>query len=99
MNMMPLSLDMKLLALSDRIKYLDLHSVKPWMLVSLCNGNVYIWNYETQQMVKSFEVGDLHVCAAKIVVHPTQPFILTSDDCTCSFLYPGPHPVLWHCVS
>ena len=26
--------------------------------MSLYNGNVHIWNYESQQLVKSFEVGD-----------------------------------------
>jgi hypothetical protein len=28
-------------------------------LASLYNGNVYIWNYKTQNLVKSFEVSDL----------------------------------------
>ena len=55
---MPLRLDVKrrLLARSDRVKSTDLHPVEPWMLVSLYNGNVHIWNYENQQLVKSFEV-------------------------------------------
>ena len=46
----------KLLARSDRVKCVDLHPVETWMLVSLYNGNVHIWNYENQQLVKSFEV-------------------------------------------
>lgn len=29
------------------------------MLASLYNGNVHIWNYESQTLVKSFEVTDL----------------------------------------
>ena len=29
------------------------------MLASLYNGNVHVWNYESQTLVKSFEVTDL----------------------------------------
>ena len=43
---------------SDRVKSCDLHPTEQWMLVSLYNGNVHIWNYESQQLVKSFEVGE-----------------------------------------
>lgn len=55
---MPLRLDVKkkLLARSDRVKCVDLHPVETWVLVALYNGNVHIWNYENQQLVKSFEV-------------------------------------------
>lgn len=58
---MPLRLDVKrkLLARSDRVKCVDLHPTETWMLVSLYNGNVHIWNYENQQLVKSFEVRSL----------------------------------------
>jgi len=55
---MPLRLDVKrkLLARSDRVKSIDLHPTEPGTLVSLYNGHVHIWNHETQQLVKSFEV-------------------------------------------
>lgn len=77
---MPLRLDVKrkLLARSDRIKSTDLHPQEPWMLVSLYNGNVHIWNYETQQLVKSFEVCDLPVRAAKFVMRKS--WIITGSD-------------------
>ena len=54
----PLRLDIKrrLTARSDRVKCSDLHPTEPWMLVSLYNGNVHVWNYDSQQLVKSFEV-------------------------------------------
>lgn len=60
---MPLRLDVKkkLLARSDRVKCVDLHPVETWMLVALYNGNVHIWNYENQQLVKSFEVFILNI--------------------------------------
>ncbi|KAG5461322.1 MAG: WD40-repeat-containing domain protein, partial [Olpidium bornovanus] len=38
----------KLLTRSDRVKSVDLHPTEPWVLASLYNGNVYVWNYETQ---------------------------------------------------
>lgn len=46
----PLKLDVKrkLSARSDRVKCTDLHPTEPWMLVSLYNGNVHVWNIETQ---------------------------------------------------
>ncbi|EFA80543.1 WD40 repeat-containing protein [Heterostelium album PN500] len=120
---MPLRLDIKkkLSTRSDRVKSVDIHPTEPWILASLYNGNVFIWNYETQNMVKSFEVSPENpVRAAKfiarkqwivtgsddtnmrvynyntmekiktieahgdyircIVVHPTQPYVLTSSD-------------------
>lgn len=54
----PLRLDVKrrLTARSDRVKSVDLHPTEPWMLASLYNGNVHVWNTESQQLVKSFEV-------------------------------------------
>lgn len=41
-------LQRKLLARSDRVKCMDLHPKEPWMLASLYNGNVHVWNHETQ---------------------------------------------------
>ena len=53
---MRLDVKRKLTARSDRVKCVDLHPVEPWMLASLYNGNIHIWNHENQQLVKSFEV-------------------------------------------
>ncbi|CAL1283833.1 unnamed protein product [Larinioides sclopetarius] len=77
---MPLKLDVKrqLLARSDRVKCVDLHPTEPWMLVSLYNGNVHIWNYETQVIVKSFEVCDLPVRAVKFI--PRKNWVITGSD-------------------
>ena len=51
---MPLRLDIKrqLSARSDRVKSVDLHPTEPWVLAALYNGNVYIWNFITQEVVK-----------------------------------------------
>lgn len=49
------------------------------MLASLYNGNIHIWNFESQQLIKSFEVCDLPVRAAKFVARKNW-VISGSDD-------------------
>ncbi|KAL0106379.1 hypothetical protein PUN28_016243 [Cardiocondyla obscurior] len=77
---MPLRLDIKrkLTARSDRVKSVDLHPTEPWMLCSLYQGNVNIWNHETQTLVKTFEVCDLPVRTAKFV--PRKNWVITGSD-------------------
>jgi len=77
---MPLRLDVnkKLSARSDRVKSVDIHPEEPWILSSLFNGNVYIWNYNNQTLVKTFEVTDLPVRAAKFVSR--KQWIVTGSD-------------------
>lgn len=48
------------------------------MLASLYNGNVHIWNYESQQLIKSFEVCDLPVRAARFVARKN--WVITGSD-------------------
>ncbi|KAI8804057.1 coatomer protein complex, subunit beta 2 [Cladochytrium replicatum] len=78
---MPLRLEIKrkFSNRSDRVKAVDLHPTEPWMLTTLYNGNAYIWNHETQTLVKSFEICDLPVRAAKFVARKSW-FITGSDD-------------------
>lgn len=77
---MPLKLDVKrlLLARSDRVKSVDLHPVEPWMLASLYNGQVYVWDHTTQTLVKTFEVCDVPVRAARFVSRKN--WIITGSD-------------------
>lgn len=77
---MPLRLDIKrkLTARSDRVKCVDLHPTEPWMLCSLYSGNINVWNIENQQLVKTFEVCDLPVRAAKFV--PRKNWIIGGSD-------------------
>ena len=77
---MPLRLDIKrkLTARSDRVKSVDLHPTEPWALVALYNGNVHIWNTETQQHLKQFEVCDLPVRSAKFIARKN--WIVTGSD-------------------
>eukprot|EP00794_Sanderia_malayensis_P015194 gene15194-16762_t len=77
---MPLRLDVKrkLSARSDRVKCVDVHPSEPWLLASLYNGNVHIWNHETQTLIKSFEVTDLPVRAGRFVVRKN--WVVTGSD-------------------
>lgn len=77
---MPLRLDIKrkLTARSDRVKCVDLHPTEPWMLCSLYSGIINVWNHENQQLVKTFEVCDLPVRAAKFV--PRKNWIVAGSD-------------------
>ena len=46
-------LQRQLLARSERDKGIDFHPHEPWILTTLYSGQVYIWSYETQQVVKA----------------------------------------------
>ncbi|KAI9208226.1 coatomer WD associated region-domain-containing protein [Polychytrium aggregatum] len=77
---MPLRLEIKrkLSNRSERVKALDYHPTEPWLLTALYNGNVYIWNHETQTIVKTFETTDLPVRAAKFI--PRKSWLVTGSD-------------------
>lgn len=77
---MPLKLEVKrkLNARSSRVKSLDFHPTEPWLLCSLYNGQVYIWNYKTEVLVKSFEINELPVRCARFV--PRKQWIITASD-------------------
>ena len=49
------------------------------MLSAMYNGHVFLWNYNTQSLVKSFEVSDQPVRAGKFVARK-QWIIVGSDD-------------------
>lgn len=76
----PLRLDIKrkLTARSDRVKSVDLHPTEQWMLCSLYSGVVNVFNLDNQQLLKTFEVCDLPVRAAKFV--PRKNWIVTGSD-------------------
>jgi coatomer subunit beta' len=66
---MPLRLEIKkeLSARSERVKCVDFHPSEPWILAALYSGQVFIWNYTTQSVVKSAVVCDLPVRCAKFI--------------------------------
>ncbi|KAG0087970.1 hypothetical protein BGZ93_010642 [Podila epicladia] len=75
---MKLEIKKKLLARSERVKSMDFHPTEPWILASLYDGHAYIWNYETQALVKTFEVTDQPVRAAKFIARKN--YIITGSD-------------------
>ncbi|KAA8535000.1 hypothetical protein F0562_030003 [Nyssa sinensis] len=66
---MPLRLEIKrkFVQRSERVKCVDLHPTEPWILASLYSGTLWILNYQSQTMVKSFEVTELPVRSAKFI--------------------------------
>ncbi|CAG5125898.1 unnamed protein product [Candidula unifasciata] len=80
---MPLKLKVKrrLLARSERVKSIELHPSEPWMLVGLYSGRVYIWNIDTKQILKTLDVSDLPVRAARFVSRKN--WVITGSDDTC----------------
>jgi len=64
----PLRLEIKkkLQARSDRVKSVDIHPSENWVLSALYNGKVFLWDYEKNEMVKSFDICDLPVRCAKV---------------------------------
>jgi coatomer subunit beta' len=68
-----------MVARSDRVKGVELHPTEPWLLANLYNGNVYIWNYNDSTLVRSFEVTDLPVRAARFVARK-QWVVAGADD-------------------
>lgn len=57
---------------------MDLHPTEPWILSTLYTGSVYIWNYQNQTLVKSFEVTELPVRSAKFI--PRKQWIVAGSD-------------------
>lgn len=78
---MPLRLDIKrqLHARSERVKCVDMHESEPWLLAALYNGTAQVWNFETQTVIKSFEVTELPVRSARFVARKNW-VVVGSDD-------------------
>eukprot|EP00168_Porphyra_purpurea_P014283 TRINITY_DN4077_c0_g1_i10.p1 TRINITY_DN4077_c0_g1~~TRINITY_DN4077_c0_g1_i10.p1 ORF type:complete len:771 (+),score=257.16 TRINITY_DN4077_c0_g1_i10:209-2314(+) len=77
---MPLRLDIKKLlsARSERVKCVDIHPTEPWVLAALYDGHVFIYDYTTQQVVKSWEVSEQPIrCGAFI---PRQQWVIVGAD-------------------
>ncbi|KAJ9105862.1 hypothetical protein QFC20_004197 [Naganishia adeliensis] len=69
----------KLLARSDRVKSVDFHPTEPHVICGLYNGQVKIWNYETQTDLKTFEVTDVPVRCVRYIARKNW-FVSGSDD-------------------
>lgn len=76
---MKLDVKRQLYARSDRVKGVDFHPQEPWILTTLYSGHVYIWSYETQQTVKTFELTEVPVRAGRFVARKNW-IVCGSDD-------------------
>jgi len=78
---MPLKLDVDkvLHGKSERVKCVDIHSKEPWILSALYSGNIFIWNYDTESIVRTFEVSEVPVRNAKFIERKNW-FVCGTDD-------------------
>ncbi|KFY85628.1 hypothetical protein V500_08246, partial [Pseudogymnoascus sp. VKM F-4518 (FW-2643)] len=76
---MRLDVKKQLFARSERVKGIDFHPTEPWILTTLYNGHVYIWSYETQAIVKTFELTDVPVRAGRFIARKNW-IVCGSDD-------------------
>jgi coatomer subunit beta' len=74
-----LDLQRQLFARSERVKGIDFHPTEPWILTTLYSGHVYIWSYETQSIIKTFELTDVPVRAGRFVARKNW-IVCGSDD-------------------
>ncbi|KAK9451268.1 coatomer WD associated region-domain-containing protein [Limtongia smithiae] len=76
---MRLDIKRQLLARSDRVKGIDFHPTEPWILTTLYSGNAQIWSYETQALVKTFDVTEVPIRAGRFIARKNW-FVVGSDD-------------------
>eukprot|EP00672_Neobodo_designis_P024561 CAMPEP_0174835364 /NCGR_PEP_ID=MMETSP1114-20130205/5368_1 /TAXON_ID=312471 /ORGANISM="Neobodo designis, Strain CCAP 1951/1" /LENGTH=984 /DNA_ID=CAMNT_0016069311 /DNA_START=17 /DNA_END=2971 /DNA_ORIENTATION=- len=64
---------------SERVKMVELHPKEPLVICALYSGQVTLWNYESQTLLKSFDICDLPVRCVKFITR-LQSFVCGSDD-------------------
>lgn len=64
---------------SERVKSIDFHSSETWIITSLYNGKVIIWNYETSVNIRTFEVSSVPIRAVKFICRKNW-FVCGADD-------------------
>ena len=74
-----LNVKKSLCILSEKVKYVSLHSENPWCLSSLYNGHAVIYNFEDQTALKSIEVSQ-QALRCGIFVERKQWIIFCGDD-------------------
>ncbi|KAJ5790775.1 uncharacterized protein N7518_007786 [Penicillium psychrosexuale] len=76
---MRLDIKRQLFARSERVKGIDFHPTEPWILTTLYSGHVYIWSYESQSIIKTFELTDVPVRAGRFIARKNW-IVCGSDD-------------------
>eukprot|EP00758_Cryptobia_borreli_P007710 Tbor_TRINITY_DN5324_c2_g2::TRINITY_DN5324_c2_g2_i5::g.3929::m.3929/K17302/COPB2, SEC27; coatomer subunit beta' len=79
MNNKTQKIEKKFNTFSERVKMVDMHPKEPLVLCALFNGKVTLWNFETKQLVKSFDVLDVPVRCCKFIIR-LQSFACGADD-------------------
>ncbi|KAJ3293111.1 hypothetical protein HDU79_000694 [Rhizoclosmatium sp. JEL0117] len=64
---------------SGRVKALDFHPEEPWIIIAFYAGTVSIWNYESQTLVKSYNVSNTPARTVKFITKKSW-FIVGCDD-------------------
>ncbi|KAK7553854.1 coatomer beta [Phyllosticta citricarpa] len=76
---MRLDVKRQLFARSERVKGIDFHPTEPWVLTTLYSGHCHIWSYETQAIIKTFELCDVPVRAGRFIARKNW-IVCGSDD-------------------
>eukprot|EP01087_Luapelamoeba_hula_P004330 TRINITY_DN1425_c0_g1_i1.p1 TRINITY_DN1425_c0_g1~~TRINITY_DN1425_c0_g1_i1.p1 ORF type:complete len:1081 (-),score=150.06 TRINITY_DN1425_c0_g1_i1:28-3270(-) len=76
--MAQLTLLTKLETSSKRVKGLDFHPKRPWVIASLHNGLIQLWDYRIRTLIDKFDEHDGPVRG--IAFHPTQPLFVSGGD-------------------
>jgi coatomer subunit alpha len=63
---------------SHRVKGLSFHPVRPWVLASLHNGVIQLWDYSMNTIIDKFEQHEGPVRGVHF--HPVQPLIVSGGD-------------------
>ncbi|KAI9497530.1 coatomer protein alpha subunit [Zychaea mexicana] len=63
---------------SNRCKGLAFHPKRPWILASLHNGSIQLWDYRMGTLLERFDEHDGPVRG--IAFHPTQPLFVSGGD-------------------
>jgi len=63
---------------SNRVKGLSFHPKRPWILASLHNGSIQLWDYKMGTLIDKFEEHEGPVRG--IAFHPTQPLFVSGGD-------------------
>ncbi|KAI9207062.1 coatomer WD associated region-domain-containing protein [Polychytrium aggregatum] len=63
---------------SNRVKGLSFHPKRPWILASLHNGSLQLWDYKMGTLIDRFDEHEGPVRG--IAFHPTQPLFVSGGD-------------------
>ena len=63
---------------SDRVKAVDFHPTENWILCALYNGKVHLYNYDTQALLRTFDITDVPVRAGRFIARKN--WIVTGSD-------------------